>query len=175
MKNRACGINADSKSMANTSTQSKLSESEFLRLEAEKAKAAIAESLTGAKEALADNVDPRAMTRRHPWLALGTAAIAGFVAVAVAVPSKEERELRHLERLHRAMHPIPPTPPPANTNGTAGKPTEKRSIGATILHELIQMIRPVLTAAITASIRAGANPPPPADSPQEGPDNPASM
>jgi hypothetical protein len=156
-------------------SRARLTESEFLRLQAENAKAAIAESLGDAKDVLTNNVDPREVTRRHPLLALGAAAVASFVAVVVAVPSKEERELRHIERLHRAMHPNPPASPAKETNGAANKPVEKRSIGATLLHELIQLIKPVLIAAITASIKAGANPPPPQNPSQDGSNNPASL
>jgi hypothetical protein len=153
---------------------SKLSEAEFLRLEAEKAKAAIALSLRNAKTALEDNVDPRAITRRHPWLALASAALAGFVTASVVFPSKEDQEIHRLERIRLAMNPDPPAPASMDSNGAAKKNPPKHSIGEIILHELIQVLKPVLMTAITSSIKSGANPPPssppPMEAPSQGPD-----
>ena len=154
--------------------KTKLSEAEFLRLEGEKAKAEIVSSLERAKAALTNNVDPRELTRRHPWIAIGSAAVAGFVAAAVAVPSKEEQELRRLERMQRAMNPPPPAPPStaaAETNGNA-KPETGHSIGATILHELIQLVRPILLTAITASVEGVVHRTPPPTAPPTGSQGP---
>jgi hypothetical protein len=104
-------------------------------------------------------------------MAIGTAAVAGFAAIVVAVPSKQERELRRLERIREAMNPVPPNP--VETNGSTAKPAEKHSWGAVLLREMIQLIRPVLMTAITAGIKASAHQPThPAAPPYqpEGPD-----
>jgi hypothetical protein len=47
------------------------------------AKAAMAETLHGMKETLEGMVDVQACTARHPWLLVGSAAAAGFVAGAM--------------------------------------------------------------------------------------------
>jgi hypothetical protein len=161
--------------MTQPSNKSKLSESEFLRLQAEQAKVNVQRALNDAKAALAKGIDPRPVARKHPWISIASAAVAGFVAAVVAIPSKEEMEVRRAERLRRAMNPDPPRPPAAATNGKDQKAAEKISLGALLVKELIQLIRPVLMAAITASVKAGANPPvasnpPPPEPPR--PDNP---
>jgi hypothetical protein len=155
------------------SVESVLSEDDFLRLQAEKAKAEITESLQRAKAALKNNADPRELTRRHPWLAIGSAAVVGFAAAVAAIPSKEEQELRRLERIRRAMNPepAPPKATGAETNGQDAKAVAKPTFVQTLLHELIQILKPILMTAITASIKSGVHPapanPPPASPPPD--------
>jgi hypothetical protein len=134
-----------------------MTESEFLKLQAQEAKAKISQSLKLAQEALGRSVDPRPLTRQHPWIAIASATVAGFTAAVLAVPSKQEAELRRLERLHRATHPQPPPAP--QSNGNHNPEPEKPSLGAILLKELIAIVKPILLAAITAGIKAGANPP----------------
>jgi hypothetical protein len=160
---------------SNPATESKMSEADFLRLQAEEAKRGVGTALNQAKAAIAGKVDPRQITRRHPIVAIMTAAIGGFAAALLAIPSKEEQELRRLERLHRATHPAPP--PSQSTNGKSENhpPAEKPSIGATLLHEAIAMIKPILLAAITAGIKSATAAPPPAQTPDgRTPPNPPS-
>jgi hypothetical protein len=132
-----------------------LSEAEFLRLQAEQARAAAGRAIKDARLALVGKLDPREFTRKHPWLAILSATAAGFTAAAVAVPSKEEQELRRIERLQRAMHPPAPAPMPA-TNGKTEEPkaAPPHSIWSTILHELILLIKPILLAGITAGVKS---------------------
>jgi hypothetical protein len=132
-----------------------LSEAEFLKIEAEKSKAAAMAALQKAKAALGHSVDPRGATRRHPLIAIGTAAAVGFVATVVAIPSREERELRHLERLGRAMHPRPETNPAADSKSSGtGSPPSGPTIWMTILREAISFLKPILLAQISSNIRA---------------------
>lgn len=137
-----------------------LSESEFLRLEAEKAKLAVSQSLLKAKAALGNSVDPRATARKHPLIAIGAAAAAGFVATVLMIPSKEERELRHLERLRRAMNPEPPKPTPAPESQPSGNGAahaeEKKPLWMTILREAIAFAKPILLAQITTHLKREA-------------------
>jgi hypothetical protein len=159
-------------------SRSDQSESEFLRLEAEKAKLAISESLKKARAALGNSVDPRVPLRKHPLIGIGTAAVAGFVATVLMVPSKEERELRHLERLRRAMHPEPPKAAPTDAksdgNGShAESPAaEKKPIWMTVLKEVIAFAKPILLAQITTQLKREAVSRPPNDPSEvaEGPD-----
>jgi hypothetical protein len=160
--------------MTEASDKSKLTESEFLQLQADQAKAQIHQALNDAKAALTGSVDPRELTRKHPWISIVSAAAAGFVAAAVVIPSKQELELRRLERVRRAMNPQPTAPPPA-ANGVDHSHAEKPSWVAMLFKEIIQIVRPILLAAITANIKSGANQPPadPAAPGTQGPDNPA--
>lgn len=144
-----------------TKPAEKLSEAEFLRREAERSKKAAAQALNNARAALVGKVDPRRITRRHPLIAILSAVVGGFVAATLAIPSREEEELRRLQRLHEAMNP---PPPPPNGNGAAGQPQQaaKPTIWATLVHEMITLIKPILLATITAGIKsAHAAPPPP--------------
>ena len=86
----------------------KISESEFLADQADRAKAAAMAALSSAKVALGNSVDPRPAMRNHPLFVLGSASLAGFVAALLAIPSKKEQELRRMERIHRARNPEPP-------------------------------------------------------------------
>ncbi len=165
-------------------TSARLGESEFLRVEAEQAKAAVKRALEDAKTALTGAVDPRELTRSHPFVALGSAVVAGFVAAAVAIPSKEQQALRRIEKLQRAMHP---SPPPSNGSGATGNgsTTETKppapSFLAMIVKEIIAVLKPILIAAITANLNPPPAPPVAPASPDgtfdgtgpiTGPDNP---
>jgi len=143
-----------------SATESKVSESDFLRQEAENAKLRMGAALNQAKEAMVGKVDPHKLTRKHPILSILTAVIGGFVAALLAIPSREEQELRRLERLHRATHPAPPPSQTSNGKSENPAPAEKRSIGAVIVHEIIGMIKPILLATITAGIKSATTPPP---------------
>jgi hypothetical protein len=150
----------------------RLTDGEYLRAEAENAKAALKGALDDAKAALTGAVDPREIARAHPFVALGSAAVAGFVAALVAIPSKEQQALHRIEKLQRAMHPDPSTA--KETNGTS-KPAAP-SLLSTILKELIAILKPILIAAVTAGINPPAPPPvepAPTDpgAPNPGPDN----
>jgi hypothetical protein len=157
----------------NTATD--VSESEFLRIEAEKAKLALAASLKKAKAAIGNSVDPRAAARRHPLVTIGTAAIAGFVTTVAMVPSKQERELRYFERLRRAMNPEPPKSPPveAKHSGNGAPPVEKKPFWMVVLKEVIAFAKPILLAQITSHLKAEAVPRPATDADQtaQGPNN----
>jgi hypothetical protein len=137
-----------------------ISEDEYLRRQAEEAKAAVAKALLQAKQALAGSVDPSALTRKHPWLAIGSAVAAGFAAAAAAIPSKEQQRLRRAEKLRQAMHPDPPAAAAAG-NGKTGEAKPPQPFAQVLLHEAIQLVKPVLIAAITASIKGSEPPSPP--------------
>jgi len=126
------------------------SEAEYLRRQADEAKAALVRSLGEARSALTGALDPREVTRSHPFVAVGSAAVAGFVAALLAVPSKEQQELRRMEKLHRALHPEPAAA--KDSNGSA-KPLAP-SMMATILKELIAVLKPILVTAVTAGLNA---------------------
>jgi hypothetical protein len=152
-----------------TKPAEKLSEAEFLRREAERSKKAAAQALNNARAVLVGKVDPRTITRKHPVIAILSAITGGFVAAVLAIPSREEQELRRMRRVHEAMNP---TLPQAEGNGAAAPPrsTAKPTIWATVVHELIAMIKPILLATITAGIKSAHTAPPPPPPPAENAD-----
>jgi hypothetical protein len=137
------------------------SEAEYLRQQADDARAALVGSLHRAKMAAAGKVDPRKLTRSHPVIAVGSAVLAGFVAAMVTVPSKQQQELRRLAKIHNALHPEPAAA--GNGHGSAGgsprgsaaKPST--SLWTTIIHELAIILKPILMAAVTAQLESRSN------------------
>src|SRR5690349_10314694 len=67
-----------------------LSEADFLAQQQAQARTAISNTLADMKHAVAQSVNLREWTREHPWILMGTAAVAGAVAAALLTPSKEE-------------------------------------------------------------------------------------
>jgi hypothetical protein len=108
-------------------------ENEFLQQQADDAKAAIGNAISEAKNALAQGMDPSAWTRKYPLVAVGSALAAGFVAAMVAVKSHEPQP---------ASPPPPPPPPP------------KPGFWWSLTREAVEMVRPVLTAALIAAFKA---------------------
>ncbi|HSV14736.1 MAG TPA: hypothetical protein VLI90_10780 [Tepidisphaeraceae bacterium] len=137
-------------------------EADFLTRQADEAKAAIASALADAKAALAEGIDPREWTRRYPFVALGSAVAAGFVAAVLTIPSKEQQELKKLEKIRRAMHPevdevkSKTKAAVADAADEAKAESHKHSFWSTILREAVQMIRPILISAMTAGLGAKA-------------------
>src|SRR5438132_512560 len=131
--NRA-GPPAGSKSPAGNK---KLGESAFLSAEARHARDAMGEAAARLKEHLKAAADPHWLTRRHPWAALGAAAVAGFAAGAAAIPSKEQQAMKKLAEFERLLHGPPPEsapPPPTSGNGRRERPG-KESLLQTVIRE----------------------------------------
>lgn len=109
----------------------------------------------------------------HPWATLGAAAVAGFVAAHVMVPSEEERALKRLKKIEEALMPTPPAP----TNGDTVDPRARRGGGflSGLAGQVLMAVQPVLMSAITAGVTAktvkedtptGGNPPAPQGAPE---------
>ncbi len=133
-----------------------LSEAEFLRLQAKLAREGATRAINETKLALAAKLDPRGVARKHPILTILSASVAGFAAASATIPSKKEQELRRLERLHRATHPEP-VASIADGKAKPSKPPLSHSIWSTIIHELITLIKPILLASITASVKSATD------------------
>jgi hypothetical protein len=134
-----------------------VSEADFLQRQSEQAQAAIANALANARAALAEGVDPREWARRYPIIAIGSAAVAGFAAAVMTIPSKEQQEIHRLEKIKEALHPHPAPP----KNESNGKSAEHQSVWMTLLHEAVQLIRPVLTSVLFANIGGPSSSAPP--------------
>lgn len=122
------------------------------------------------KTRLGQGVAPQAWAKEYPWITVGAAAVAGFVAASALIPSKEEQALKKLAAIERALNPHPPQPRSADGNGNA-PPKESKSMLGTILHEAIAIARPAIVSLMSAHLAGGM--PPDGGQPQPGgPDDP---
>jgi ElaB/YqjD/DUF883 family membrane-anchored ribosome-binding protein len=144
-----------SQSAPETEKTASMSEAEFLRQEAARAQAAIGEAIGDLRRNLKATADPKILTRDHPWIAISTAAVAGFAAALTLTPTKEQQALRALAELERARHAPPQSSDPASDPKSDNR-TAKEEAGAgflgLIIAELLKTIRPLLTTLLTAGI-----------------------
>jgi ElaB/YqjD/DUF883 family membrane-anchored ribosome-binding protein len=133
---------------AGAKPSSSLSEAEFLKQEAARARIAIGDALTDLGESLKATADPHVLTRDHPWIAISTAAVAGFAAAVAMIPSKEQQALRDLAELERARH----APPPSTSDKAVVEGAVSGSVVGTIASEVLKTVRPLITTLITAAI-----------------------
>src|SRR5262249_17337278 len=82
-----------------------LSEAEYIEQRAAEAQQALSRTAKLLGENLKRSVNPTAWTEEHPWVMVGSAAAAGFLATFL-IPNKEQREekriLRKLAAIERA-------------------------------------------------------------------------
>jgi hypothetical protein len=143
-----------------------LTEAEYLAQQAENAKLAMAKAWEQLKAKLGQGAAPQAWAKEYPWITVGAAAVAGFVAASAIIPSKEEQALKKLAAIERALNPAP-APRKEHENGN-GKP-EAKSWLSTMLHEVLNVARPAIISMITANMGgavAGMNPADPSQAPQ---------
>jgi hypothetical protein len=130
-----------------------LTPSNQLQLEADDALDAIKTVLHEMRRTASDGLDPRKLTADHPWVMVGSAAVAGFVSAMLAVLSKEDAALRRLERIEKALDAqagrldghLPPE---------AGK--KRRSLLGTLFEKGYEALKPTLLATLTSAITAKA-------------------
>jgi hypothetical protein len=151
-----------------------LGESAYLQEQAANAKAAIKNTLSDLGEQLGKAADPRLLTQSHPWAAVGTAAIAGFIAAAAFVPSREDRALKRLAKIEQALSGHNGNGKETVKTTQAGGKTkvEKKGMLSTVLGELVKSMGPALASSLTAAVsidsnmkRSGQSAPPPPSSP----------
>ena len=139
------------------------SEADFLTLQQEHAKKAIARAAAEIKDALAQGVDPGAGMKQYPWATLGASAVAGFVATAMLVPSKEEQALKKLAAIEKALNPPPPRRhEPDDVGSVDGKrgaqdyKSGRSGMLTAIMGEVIGAIKPALISLLTSGVTASA-------------------
>ena len=106
------------------------------------------------KARFGQGVDPKLWAKEYPWMTIGAAAVAGFLAAYTLVPSKEEQALKRLARIERALNP-PRSRHEDHSNGDDKKEDGKGGMLSTILHEALGVVRPALVSLLTANL---ANP-----------------
>ena len=120
------------------------------------------------KHDLAKSADPRGWMQVAPWTTLGVAAVAGFVAAAVAVPSKEGQALKRLKKIEEALapryhgngHAEPANPNDPKSVAAAGKGGSFLSqLAGQVLHAIQPMLMSALTAGVTAKAAQPDQPP----------------
>ena len=94
------GGTSETKPPAPDTPPEKLSEQEYLAQQAESAKLALTGAWQEMKTRLAQGVAPQVWAKEYPWITVGAAAVAGFVAATALVPSKEEQALKKLAAPH---------------------------------------------------------------------------
>ncbi len=135
------------------SGEAKLGESAFLRRESEQAKSAASAALADAMRDVGRGVDLRAWTAAHPWVALGAAAVGGFVAATQLVPSRDQQMLRKLEQIRDAVlgESREEKSKPADSTDHHDKKKGKGLFGI-IGTELVKFLGPALSSALSAAI-----------------------
>lgn len=113
-------------------------EAEFLHQQGEEAKAAMRATLQSMGHEAFEIVDPRRLTREHPWRLLAVAAAAGFVASKLVKPEPPSEPGETREPLK--------TPPP--------KKIFKLSKILGIAREIMTVARPILEAIWAAALSA---------------------
>jgi hypothetical protein len=121
-------------------------------------------AISDMKHELAEGADPREWMQVHPWATMGVAAVAGFLAASMLVPSEEEQALKRLAAIEKALTPHLPRNGDAATNGDSASKVAsgKKSFLSGLAGQVIHAIQPALMSAITAGVTAKS----------VGPDNP---
>lgn len=106
-------------------------------------------------------------------MALGAAAVGGFAAATILTPSKEEQALKKLERLEDALLPErremrEKLKAEADAKTKGKEAPSKPGIGATIVRELLGVIKPAIMSAIAAGVSSKVAQP---DGQQQGGDD----
>jgi hypothetical protein len=146
-----------------------LSEAQFLEQQAALARAAIANTFKRFTQDLGQGANPVEWAREYPWTSMGAAAVAGFVAANMLIPSKEDQALKKLAKLERALNS---PPPPVIDTATTDKEPAKHGVLYGLLNQALKAIQPAIISAITAHVAkneptngqahaAAAGPPPP--------------
>ncbi len=128
------------------------SESAYLADQAAQARAAIGKVLGELGGNVGRIADPRRLTRKHPWPAVGGAAVAGFAGALVAIPSREDRERK------KAAEWVRMTQCPCDGDGQTPpkekKPAKERSFLFGLLKSLFKVLEPAMLSAVSAGITA---------------------
>jgi len=137
------------------------SEADFLTLQQEHAKAAIGRVVGQMKSALAEGANPVEWAKQYPWVTLGASTVAGFVATALLVPSREQQALNKLAAIERALNPQPKqrereSRPNGDDDSAKSYKHGGNSFLTLIAREVIGAIRPALISLLTAGVTAKA-------------------
>jgi hypothetical protein len=132
-----------------------LTEADYLQQRAAEAQQALSRAAQLLGDNLKQGINPAAWTEQHPWIMVGSAAVAGF-AVTMLIPSKEQRqEKRVLKRLAAIERAVAPRPVVSADGHDENNPA-KHGVFKGLLNEALKAVRPAIMSAITAGISAKA-------------------
>jgi hypothetical protein len=153
-ENDGSGRNSGRMSDSASADESKIGEAEFIEREAENARQALSMAMKDLGQCLVDGADPRLWTREHPWIMAASAAVAGFSAAALLVPSKEQQALRKLAEINRAIAPRMAAVEVAESEEEEPPRRKGRSIGGVLIHEFFDLLKPAVMSALSAGLAA---------------------
>lgn len=162
------GATSETKPPAPNTPPEKLTEQEYLAQQAETAKQALAGAWEQMKTRLGQGVAPQAWAKEYPWITVGAAAVAGFVAATALVPSKEEQALKKLAAIERALNPRPPREDHSNGDGKE----EGGGMLASMLRHAIKVAQPVLMSMLAGGMAPGMQGVPPQQPGMDDPQQP---
>jgi hypothetical protein len=131
-------------------------ETELLATEAAAARAAVLQVIGDLKSGLSTAADPRLWARQHPWAAVGVAAVAGFAAAALVVPSQDKKLKEKLADIFDAVSPRDK----AESNGDAKvDPRSGPGPMAMAMGPLIDLAKTALTSLVVGAVHQSSSPP----------------
>lgn len=114
---------------------------------------------TQATKEMANGVNPLKWAESHPWIALATAAVGGFVAATQIVSSRDEQMLKKLEKIQDALtgqskreRERERARVDEQLDPDAKPPKQHRSFLSIIGTELIKYLGPALSSALSAAV-----------------------
>ncbi|CAN5439083.1 hypothetical protein BH09PLA1_BH09PLA1_19420 [soil metagenome] len=135
---------------------SETGETTYLQREARQAKQAMSHAVSAATRDLAHSIDPRTWTAAHPWIAMSTAAVGGFVAASKVVPSRDEEWRDKLQQIREAVigEPRRDRSEDSRADSADEKPgkSKTRSILGIIGTEFLRYAGPAITTALSAAL-----------------------
>jgi hypothetical protein len=134
----------------NNRTSATKSESETLADRAADAGDSMRRTLNDMKCTLKNALDVDSHVKRHPWIAIGTAAASGFIASDVAMPA--------LRRYFANTLTNSAAPPQATDREQARPLSEMASLFSTVLPELVDILKTIILASLTAPIAPSDQP-----------------
>lgn len=131
-----------------------MSETDFLAEQANAAKEAVARTAQELIGKLGQNADPRELAKQHPWMSIAAAAVSGFAAAAIAVPSKEQQAMRRLSRLERTLNMHRDQEHDEEDRGARQYASGRSSFWGGMAQQVLEAVKPALLSALTAGIAA---------------------
>ena len=125
-----------------------LSESQFLDKQVEDAKLAMAHTWADLKHSLSRNADVRLWTKQYPWIATGTAVVAGLAAGYALTPRDRDEAQEMWEKFKAKLASAPKET--AAQAGAAAQP--QPSILGSILREAIKLAGPLVASLVAANV-----------------------
>lgn len=131
-------------------------EAGYVAQQAEDARAAIGHTLHAIASDLKESVDVRLWAKEHPWMTVGAAATAGFVAACVFVPTREDQALKRLSKIEKALRPSSPAASSDNNSASAEADqdgaSQSSSMWSGIARQIYDAVKPAVLSTLAATV-----------------------